>query len=328
MPSLRWEQKLARQGFSAVAGVDEAGRGPLAGPVVAAAVILPPGWVDPGVQDSKRLSARQRLHLDCLLRQHTNFALGMVNAQEIDRLNIHHASLLAMARAAAALAPDYLLIDGRFALPALKIPQQTLVKGDNACCSIAAASILAKVLRDKLMYQLHQRYPVYDFAANKGYPTGGHRLALQKYGPCPQHRRSYAPVAAAAGAPGDDWPRAFNKGKKAEDAATAYLRQLGYRIAGRNLRLASGELDIVAYDGAALVFVEVKAGASRGWRQCLEAIDRHKRKRLLAAAAAYIAENMIDALCRFDVVAVDLSREPYSCQLWRDAFRVEDAENG
>jgi ribonuclease HII len=196
MPSLRWEEELAQQGFKAVAGVDEVGRGPLAGPVVAAAVILPAGWIDPGVKDSKRLSARQRLNLDRLLRQHTNFAVGMASSQEIDHLNIHHASLLAMERAAAALAPDYLLLDGRFSLPALKIPQQALIKGDNSCCSIAAASILAKVLRDKLMYNLHRRYPLYDFAANKGYPTGGHRLALQKYGPCPQHRRSYAPVAA------------------------------------------------------------------------------------------------------------------------------------
>jgi putative endonuclease len=122
-------------------------------------------------------------------------------------------------------------------------------------------------------------------------------------------------------------PQAFSKGKKAEDAAAAYLLQLGYKVTGRNLRLSSGELDIVARDGAALVFVEVKAGASRGQRQCLEAIDRHKRKRLIAAASAYIARNRIDDVCRFDVVAVDLSREPYACQLWRDAFRLEDAEN-
>jgi ribonuclease HII len=196
-PTLFREQDLAKQGFTAVAGVDEVGRGPLAGPVVAAAVILPPGWIDPGVKDSKRLIPARRLMLDHTLRQNTHFALGMASAQEIDHLNIHHASLLAMRRAVAALAPDYLLIDGGFTLPALPIPHQAIIKGDNSCCSIAAASILAKVLRDKLMQIMHQRYPEYDFAANKGYPTAAHRMALQKYGPCPQHRRSYAPVAAA-----------------------------------------------------------------------------------------------------------------------------------
>jgi putative endonuclease len=119
-------------------------------------------------------------------------------------------------------------------------------------------------------------------------------------------------------------PQAVVKGKKAEDAAVAYLAQLGYTMMGRNLRLSSGELDIVARDGETLVFVEVKAGLSRGLQACLEAVDRHKRQRLTAAAAAYVAKNRIASVCRFDVVVVDLSAQPYACQLWRDAFRVED----
>jgi ribonuclease HII len=191
------EDDLRAQGYALVAGVDEVGRGPLAGPVVAAAVILPMGWDDPGVDDSKRLTAvvRQRLAAQIQVTA-LAWGLGLVPPQEIDRINIHQASLLAMGRAVLALArrPDFLLVDGRFVL-AMDISQRAVVGGDGAIASVAAASILAKVHRDGLMRAWHQEWPAYNFAANKGYGTAEHCQALRAHGPCPIHRRSFAPVA-------------------------------------------------------------------------------------------------------------------------------------
>jgi ribonuclease HII len=191
------EEHLRREGYTLVAGVDEVGRGPLAGPVVAAAVILPLQWDDPGVADSKSLGAARREELAQVIRATAlAWGLGRCEAEEVDRLNIHRASLLAMRRAveALAVAPQYLLVDGRFTLE-LELPQRAVVGGDAQVRCISAASILAKVERDRLMCQYHQRYPAYNFAANKGYATREHREALRRFGPCPIHRRSYRPVA-------------------------------------------------------------------------------------------------------------------------------------
>ncbi len=196
-PTAALERQLAAQGFARVAGVDEVGRGPLAGPVVAAAVILPQGWADPGLDDSKRLSPARRTELARLLAAEAlAWAVGWAEKEEVDRLNIHWASLLAMRRAVEALlvGPDYLLIDGRFTLE-LDMPQRAVVAGDATCRVVAAASILAKVHRDGLMQTWHHRYPDYNFAANKGYGTAEHRQALERLGPCPIHRHSYQPVA-------------------------------------------------------------------------------------------------------------------------------------
>ncbi|CAO0820918.1 ribonuclease HII [Desulfarculales bacterium] len=190
------EDNLRVQGYALVAGVDEVGRGPLAGPVVAAAVILPVGWDNPGVDDSKRLTAPVRESLAAQVRATAlTWGLGLVEPSEIDYLNIHRASLLAMARAVEALTrlPDFLLVDGRFTL-GMELPQRAVVGGDGAIASIAAASILAKVHRDGLMLGWHQRWPVYNFAANKGYGTAEHLLALREHGPCPLHRMSFAPM--------------------------------------------------------------------------------------------------------------------------------------
>lgn len=196
-PSDEFEQGLRGQGFALPAGVDEVGRGPLAGPVVAAAVILPAAWDDPGVADSKQLSDGRRRELaPVICATALAWAVGWAEAGEVDEKNIHHASLLAMGRAVAALWPaaDFLLVDGRFCLP-LDMPQRAVVKGDARCRSVAAASILAKVHRDSLMDCLHRRWPVYNFAANKGYGTAEHRRALDLHGPCPEHRRSFGSVA-------------------------------------------------------------------------------------------------------------------------------------
>ncbi|WP_231688284.1 ribonuclease HII [Dethiosulfatarculus sandiegensis] len=191
------EARLRRQGYALLAGLDEVGRGPLAGPVVAACVILPEGWEDPGVADSKKLSAKKREELAAIIGDTAVASgIGQCDPDEIDRLNIHQASLTAMARALldTSFKPDHLLVDGRFTIES-RLPQIAVIKGDGLCQCIGAASILAKVHRDALMLKWHEKYPQYNFAANKGYPTKEHRRMLTQIGPSPIHRKSYAPVA-------------------------------------------------------------------------------------------------------------------------------------
>ena len=179
-----------------VAGVDEAGRGPLAGPVVVAAVILDPGRPIDGLADSKKLSAARREALYALIvEQALAWSVCEVSPAEIDRLNILHATLLGMQRAVAALdpAPQLALIDGNRA-PALRCPARAVIGGDALEAAISAASIVAKVTRDRCMVALHRRFPGYGFDRHKGYPTAEHLDRLARLGPCEQHRRSFAPV--------------------------------------------------------------------------------------------------------------------------------------
>ena len=190
---LRRERELWEQGVERIAGVDEAGMGPLAGPVVAAAVIFPPGVGLRGVHDSKRLTANQRARLEVEIRQHAlAHAVVSVGVSEIDSLNIYRAGLEAMRRAVQTLdvAPSYVLVDGR-TIPGLDMRQEVVIKGDAKCHAIAAASILAKTRRDAMMQEFDECYPGYDFASHKGYATGAHRDAIRRLGPSPIHRRSF-----------------------------------------------------------------------------------------------------------------------------------------
>lgn len=190
------ERSLLSQGYATVAGTDEAGRGPLAGPVVAACVILPSCCEYQQFQDSKKLSAKARRHLaDRLVALEAQIGVGIVSAAEIDRLNILQASLLAMKKAVEKLPclPDFLLVDGKFTVP-LAVAQKAYVKGDSRSASISAASIVAKVTRDAIMEQYHLEYPRYNFARHKGYPTAEHRRIIREIGPCPIHRQSFKPV--------------------------------------------------------------------------------------------------------------------------------------
>jgi ribonuclease HII len=200
---LRYESALWDTGVERIAGVDEAGVGPLAGPVVAAAVILPVGHRIAGVDDSKRLSETQRVALAQQIRSEAvAWAVASASVEEIDTLNIYHAGLLAMRRAVEALAPaaHALLVDAR-TVPGVEIPQTRIIRGDALSLSIAAASILAKTDRDALLESLDLAYPLYGFARHKGYPTPTHLAALRAHGPCPAHRTTYAPVRAAMPAP-------------------------------------------------------------------------------------------------------------------------------
>lgn len=184
-----------------VAGVDEAGRGPLAGPVVAAAVILDDLRPIPGLNDSKQLTARTRERLFDEIRAHALCcSIAEASVEEIDSLNILQATLLAMRRAVEGLRlrPAKVLVDGN-RLPTLKVPSEAIVRGDATVQSISAASILAKVHRDRLCVQLHEQHPAYGFHDHKGYATAVHLAALRKHGACPQHRRSFAPVRDVLG---------------------------------------------------------------------------------------------------------------------------------
>ncbi len=195
---MAFEKQAMLSGYKVIAGVDEAGRGPLAGPVVSAAVVLPPNFDVPGINDSKTLSEKKREALFPVIQnQAIAFGIGMADHEEIDRINILQASLLSMKRAVEdlGLTPDYLLIDGKFTIDST-IDQRPVIKGDALSLSIAAASILAKVTRDRIMKDLDLRYPAYGFSRHKGYPTKAHKAAILTHGPCPVHRKSFRGVRA------------------------------------------------------------------------------------------------------------------------------------
>lgn len=193
MDWLEFEKEALAKGYKAVCGVDEAGRGPLAGPVCAAAVILPEGVVIDGVNDSKKLSEKKRESLFDVIREQTlAYSIAYATVDEIEEINILNATMLAMRRAIDGLnvKADYAMIDGN-RLPRLDIDGECIVKGDAKSMSIACASILAKVSRDRLLYKYAEEYPMYGFDKHKGYGTAAHREAILKYGPCPYHRKSF-----------------------------------------------------------------------------------------------------------------------------------------
>lgn len=195
-PDFSFETAAFAQGFARVAGVDEVGRGPLAGPVTAAAVILDPARIPAGLNDSKALTAARRVALDAEIRALATVSLAHASVEEIDSLNILRAAHLAMVRAVAGLAapPDHVLIDGNLIPRGLTVPAQAVVKGDARVLSIAAASIVAKVARDAIMVDLAQQFPGYGWERNAGYPSPAHLAALQNLGITPHHRRSFKPV--------------------------------------------------------------------------------------------------------------------------------------
>ena len=195
-PDFSFEGALIAQGLTRIAGVDEVGRGPLAGPVTAAAVVLDPAALPEGLNDSKVLTARRREVLREAIMTSAEVSIAHASVAEIDDLNILRASHLAMERAIAGLArpPDHVLIDGNLIPRGLTLPATAIVKGDARSLSIAAASIVAKITRDAIMWDLAQQFPGYGWETNAGYPSKSHRLALQNLGVTPHHRRSFKPV--------------------------------------------------------------------------------------------------------------------------------------
>lgn len=195
-PDFGFERRAMEEGFSLIAGLDEAGRGPLAGPVVAAAVILDPDNIPDGLNDSKALTAARREELFALILASSTVAIASASAREIDRTDIRKASLTAMRRALCSLPrpAHYALIDGRDVPPGLHCPGKALVKGDARSVSVAAASIIAKVTRDRMMTRACAVYPAYGFSKHMGYASVVHRMAIAEHGPCPLHRMTFRPL--------------------------------------------------------------------------------------------------------------------------------------
>ena len=311
-PDFELETRLHRSGYVAVAGLDEVGRGTLAGPVAAGAVILPKKprrKLFNLVRDSKQMSAPQRDEAYALITKAArSCAVGWADASEIDRYGIVPSVRLAMRRAIGRLAdpPEHLLIDA-LALPSTNLPQSSIVRGDSKSLSIAAASVIAKVERDRLMIDLAESYPGYGFESHKGYATEQHREAIRELGPSPMHRMTFRPVAYAK----DRLKRVHpsTSGEWAESFVVRDLIDRGLEIMSRNYRTRFGEVDLVARDETTLAFIEVRARRSRAFGSPAETISRAKAWRITAACHEYLQRHKLtNADWRIDVAEVQLDR--------------------
>ena len=330
-PTFAFETKYRHSGYRVIAGVDEAGRGALAGPVVAAAVVLPPDLPREKTQlidDSKKLTINQRETAFGEIRNVANsFGVGIVPSDRIDELGIVPATKMAMREAIRAIRwrIDFLLVDAVTNI-GIATPSKSIIRGDSKSLSIAAASILAKVTRDRIMTdELEAQHPGYGFAQHKGYGTAAHMNALHKLGPCPVHRRSFKPVAqliadkswAALGATSAsniaqrgemNLPKGL--GLSAEDAAVNHLRQLGYRIIDRNYKTRHGEIDIIAKFGPEWVFVEVKGRNTTKFGSPAEAFTPAKLHRIENVALAYLASEVGSKIVDWRIDFVGVTRSP------------------
>ncbi len=299
---LQYERECYAKGYTLVAGVDEVGRGPLAGPVVAAAVILPQNHIIAGIDDSKKLTAKKREELcEIIKKEAVAWAVGIVSHEKIDEVNILQATYMAMREALAQLAipPQYILADA-VTIPHIDIPQRGIVKGDAKSMSIGAASIVAKVTRDAMMEEMDKLYPDYDFASNKGYGSQKHLAAITQHGLCKIHRRSFVKNLMQKTEKENK-----QKGNQGELLAAKQMQKLGYTIIKQNYCSDYGEIDIIAQKDDVLVFTEVKfrKGTENGLPA--EAVNWKKQQHIIKTAKAYLAEhNITDKDCRFDVAEV------------------------
>jgi ribonuclease HII len=292
----RYEDAARAAGHRFIAGTDEVGRGPLAGPVVAAVVVLDGPLMLTGLDDSKKVRPELRVQLAERIRERcAGWAIGEASVEEIDRLNIYWASVLAMERAIAGVETqiDYLLTDA-VRLKAFAGPQEPVIKGDAKCASVAAASILAKVHRDALLAALDAVHPAYGFAEHKGYATQRHIEALEAHGPV---TAGFFIVNRRA-----------TVGREGEDAAVRLLEESGYIVIARNVRLPGGEIDVIARERDVIAFVEVKARGSRRYGSALGAVDARKRRTYRDLAADWLQIAAPRARARFDVVTVENDR--------------------
>lgn len=312
-------------------GVDEAGRGPLAGDVYAAAVILPPDCQLEGLNDSKKLSEKKREALyDEIVKQAVSYCVATASVAEIEEYNILNATYLAMNRAVAGLkqAPELVLVDGNRD-PGLPYPTRCVVKGDSLSASIAAASILAKVSRDRYMKQVAADYPQYQFEKHKGYGTKLHYELLDRYGESPVHRHSFLKkYYAQKQSPAKQPPVATEHGRLGEELACTYLKDHGCTILARNFRCAYGEMDIIAQTDTKLLFVEVKTRSQDVMGTPAEAIGKDKKERLVKTALCYLKEHPTTCAPRFDVAEIYLhpDRVP-SIRYLKDAFLAEELDH-
>ena len=291
-----------------IAGVDEAGRGPLAGPVVAAAVILPNSYNLEGLDDSKKVTPKKRSQLFVEIQhQATAIGVGVVAAADIDKTNILQATQQAMKMALGRLKPrpDQAVIDG-YALPTQIIPNKGVIKGDQTVDVIKAASIIAKVTRDNMMEQYDIIFPVYGFKRHKGYGTREHMDKLRLNKACAIHRKSFKPIAAAM--PTLSWLRKEGRiGQWGEQVAAVYLIGRGYEILTMNLRCAPyGKIDIIAKKDGIIIFVEVKTYSKKQLGTPAQNIDQNKLKKLEAAINKYTVDMQVEKDISLDVICVYL----------------------
>ncbi|HJL75330.1 MAG TPA: ribonuclease HII [Candidatus Marinimicrobia bacterium] len=297
--------------MAVIAGVDEAGRGPLAGPVAAAAVILPENHKIIGLSDSKKLSAKRRAILyDDIFDAAIDVGIGIVDVDEIDKTNILNATQKAMYKALGTLKtkPDKALIDG-YALPKQIIPNEGIIAGDDKIDCIRAASIIAKVFRDRILMQYDIIFPEYGFASHKGYGTQFHLQQLQEFKATPIHRKSFKPVQENL--PTITWLKSKRRiGQWGERLAALEYYKNDYKIIALNHHCAPyGEIDIIAENEDEIVFVEVKTAAGKTLGGVEDQVDEVKLQRLSNAIDKYIMDNEIYKDIRLDVYAVRLGKK-------------------
>lgn len=320
---LTYEREGYALGYEAIAGIDEVGRGPLAGPVVAAAVILPKECKIEGVNDSKQLSAKKREALyDVILEQAVSYGIGVVSNTRIDEINILQATYEAMREALSQLDPpaDYILADA-VTIPLVSTPQKGIIKGDAKSMSIGAASIVAKVYRDRLMEAYEEAYPGYGFAANKGYGSAEHIAGIRRLGLTPIHRRSFTKHFLP-----QEGDTAKEKGDRGETLAARQMEKMGYEILERNFHALKGEIDIIAKKDTYIVFTEVKYRKNEAMGTPAEAVDYRKRQHIIRAAKVYIAANCLMEQgydFRFDVAEVLHNGGKTYFRYTEDAFQLE-----
>lgn len=319
---LTYERGLWAAGYELVAGIDEVGRGPLAGPVVAAAVILPQECKIEGVNDSKKLSAKKREELyDVILEKAVAYGIGVVSNERIDEINILQATYEAMREALSQLKPraDYILADA-VTIPRISTPQRGIVKGDAKSMSIGAASIIAKVYRDRMMQAYEEAYPGYGFAANKGYGSAEHIEGIRKLGLTPIHRRTF--VTHFLPQEGDT---TTEKGNRGEALAARQMEKMGYEILERNFHALKAEIDIIARKENVILFTEVKYRQKEEMGSPMEAVDYRKRQNIIRAAKVYMAERCLIEEgydFRFDVAEVLTQDGKTYFRYTEDAFQL------
>lgn len=304
------------------AGVDEAGRGPLAGPLVACAVVLPAHLRLPGLADSKVLSDSRRRKLAPLILEYAeSTGTGVVTSGEIDRLGMATAVRTAFSRAMETVASPGLmfLVDGN-PVAGLGHPCRFLVRGDSRSASVAAAGVLAKVTRDDMLLELHRRFPQYGFSSHKGYGSRAHLEAIGRYGPCPEHRMSFAPLRLTGQS--DLFTGVSpNQGRVVEDFAAEWLAGRGWSIRERNWRTRHGEVDIIAVLDGTAAFVEVKHALGGMEHMALAKIDALRRRRMTAAASEWLSISGFQGDCRFDVLLVTGSPGSFRPEVFENAFQ-------
>ncbi len=298
-----------RSEYGVIAGLDEAGRGPLAGPLVACAVILQGSFRNEILNDSKKLTDKTRRMLKPLIEESAvRISLGVVSSSEIDKNRMAWAVRTSFKRAMKPLIKqsDVFLIDGN-SVSGLEAPSRFIVKGDSKSLSIAAASVIAKVTRDDIMLEAHKEYPEYGFSSHKGYGTAAHLKALKAIGPSPIHRMSFAPLCNIYQT-GQmslfplDIP---NPGKAAEMLAARYYEKLGFTVIERNWRSPEGEIDLIIRKNNSVIFIEVKSTLTGHSREALEKINKAKIARIRNAAEAWIATTSYGGTCLLEGALVE-----------------------